>query len=150
MLVERYSLVIVQHPETEKFVSILETDDRGWWVTGGHVETGESYVEAAHREVLEEAGIKIELKGIICVKTKRAHLYHGIWVIFYAHPIDDTPLKSIPDSESLKAYWVTLEGFKELEKKDGSRGSHLIEYGSHILEKKDLMPLSILEFPEFK
>lgn len=69
---------------------------------------GETYATAAQRETMEEAGVDIELKGILQIehspsKTGRhAGYYVRQRVIYYAEPAD--PLncipKSIPDFES--------------------------------------------------
>ena len=42
-----------------------ESRGRGWWIPGGAVDAGENFVVAAHRECLEEAGIRVDLKGIL-------------------------------------------------------------------------------------
>jgi 8-oxo-dGTP pyrophosphatase MutT (NUDIX family) len=82
-----FALVVCQHPETGKFLLVRETQGRGWWLPGGHVETGETHVfsflslvlscsdlrfcffprfqEAAVRETQEEAGVAIKLEGIL-------------------------------------------------------------------------------------
>ena len=63
-------------------------------------------------------------------------------VIFYAEPKNpDAELKSVPDSESLGAEWVTLEEFKN---KDNIRGDELLEFGSYIENGGHIMPLSML------
>lgn len=38
-----FALIVVQHPETKKFLLVKETRGRGWWLPGGRVEPGESY-----------------------------------------------------------------------------------------------------------
>ena len=87
-----FSLVVVQHPVTQKFLLVEETDDRGWWLPGGGVDPGErlplffgfffffffffffcaifrsSFFEAAIRETLEEAGVQVELVGILAMQ----------------------------------------------------------------------------------
>ena len=78
-----FALVVVQHPQTKKFLLVRETRERGWWIPGGHVEAGEEYVafslsldvlicgsffQAAHRETLEEGGIDIRLLGLLTLE----------------------------------------------------------------------------------
>ena len=62
-----FSLMIVRNPKTGKYVAVHETDNRGWWIPGGGVEAGETFRQAAHREAIEEAGLEIELKGVITI-----------------------------------------------------------------------------------
>ena len=65
-----FALVVVRNPFREslnfnKFLCVEEASNRGWWIAGGGVKAGETFHEAALREVREEAGIEVELKGIL-------------------------------------------------------------------------------------
>ena len=65
-----FALTIVRNPFREsvnfdKYLAIEETGGKGWWVAGGALHSGETFQQAAHREVREEAGIEVELKGIL-------------------------------------------------------------------------------------
>ncbi len=55
--------MVVQHPDG-RFLAINESRGRGWWLPGGFVDPDDDFESAAHRETLEEAGIKIKLEGI--------------------------------------------------------------------------------------
>jgi 8-oxo-dGTP pyrophosphatase MutT (NUDIX family) len=120
-------LVICQHPETKKFVLIQEGCKNGWWIPAGRVDPGESFSVAAKREMLEEAGIEIDLKGLLCFE------YHPFSnggakqrMIYYAHPKDlKAELKKIPDFESLRAVWIS---FAELNQALEDRKIHLRSY----------------------
>jgi ADP-ribose pyrophosphatase YjhB (NUDIX family) len=48
--------------------------DGDWSVTAGHVESGESPIEAMIREAQEEAGIQVDTKNLIC-----SHVMSRIW-----------------------------------------------------------------------
>ena len=48
-----------------KYLTIEEADGRGWWLAGGALEAGETFQDGALREVREEAGIDVELKGVL-------------------------------------------------------------------------------------
>ena len=52
-------------PTFGKYVAVNETRNRGWWIPGGAVDAGENFTIGAVREWLEEAGIAVELKGIL-------------------------------------------------------------------------------------
>ena len=95
----------------DRFLVVQEPDcGQPWYLPAGRVEAGETLTEAAHREVLEEAGIPVVLEGILHLE----HTPHGdgtarLRVVFVARPSDDTPPKSVPDGDSLQARWVTLD-----------------------------------------
>ena len=60
-----FSLIICRNPKTGKYLAVNESRDRGWWIPGGAVDDGETFIMGAHRECFEEAGVEIKLKGII-------------------------------------------------------------------------------------
>ena len=73
-------------------------------VAGGQLDPGESLIEAVRREGEEEAGILIDIRGILevtCLPGWRR-------VVFYGEPSDLSQLpKTIPDYESSGACWVS-------------------------------------------
>src|SRR4051794_21803157 len=77
-----------------------------WYVPAGRVEPGETFAAAAQRETLEEAGIPITLMGILRIEHAATVRGSRLRAVFLAEPADDTPLKSVPDDESLAARWV--------------------------------------------
>ena len=48
----RYSVLVVRNKEG-KFLCVKETDNKGWWLPGGKVELGETFLKAALRECVE-------------------------------------------------------------------------------------------------
>lgn len=56
-LLSRYSLVICRN-RLNKFLCVEERNGL-WWIVGGRVEKGESFMDAALREAKEEAGIDV-------------------------------------------------------------------------------------------
>lgn len=82
----------------------------------GHVDAGESYMEAAKRELAEEIGIKnVELKEIARYytqnKTKKGSIrrFNAVYKgLFNATPTDIEP------SEVTEVKWFTLQQIKEL------------------------------------
>jgi ADP-ribose pyrophosphatase YjhB (NUDIX family) len=62
---------------------------QGYWVPGGGVDPGETLTAAAVRETQEEAGVKVELKGILHVDYNKNRSWRR--VIFYAEPVESTP-----------------------------------------------------------
>ncbi len=70
----------------------------------GSVEPGETIIVAAARETMEEAGIAIICEGILRIEhTPSQNGESRVRVFVMARPADDTPPKSIPDSETLGA-----------------------------------------------
>ena len=89
---------------------------------GGAVDGGETLTSAAVRETLEEAGLHVELKGILAIEYNPCGklAMHSdandylvrLRVVFYAEPTEASlhcyP-KSCPDFESAGAAWCSLE-----------------------------------------
>ena len=81
-----------------------------WYLPAGRVEPGESLIDAARRETLEESGVPIDLTGILRIEHQaHADGVARVRVFFLGHPRDDTPPKTQPDHESLGAAWVALD-----------------------------------------
>ena len=81
-----------------------------WYLPAGRVEPGESLVQGAIRETLEESGVKIAIDGILQIQhTPSAEGTARMRVFFLGHPIDDTPPLSEPNEHCLEARWVSLD-----------------------------------------
>jgi 8-oxo-dGTP pyrophosphatase MutT (NUDIX family) len=105
-----FSLVVCRHPETGKYLLCQEFCNQGFWVPGGAVDPGETFTTAAIRETLEEAGVDIEVKGILGLDHEPHPEYVRVRVVFYAEPKDCSQLpKSIPNYESAGACWCSVE-----------------------------------------
>jgi len=112
-----------------------------WYLPAGRVEPGESFVDAAKRETLEEAGVPIAIDGVLRVEhTPHPDGTARSRVIFLAHPVDDRPPKSEPDRESLGARWVTLEELDQLD----LRGDEVRDLFSRVASGAPVYPLSVL------
>ncbi len=60
----KFSLVICRNAAGQ-FLAVKETGIRGWWIPGGRVDRKEDFIQAAHRASIEEAGIEVNLVGVI-------------------------------------------------------------------------------------
>ena len=79
IVVEGDSVLLVQHQHDEI------DGGKAWWVPpGGGVEGGESLVECAQRETLEETGLSVELGRIAYIREFVEPGYHHCEVFFMA------------------------------------------------------------------
>ena len=142
-----YSLVVCRHPLTGHLLLCQEFGNQGYWTPGGAVEPGETLEEAAIRETLEEAGVLVELKGVLSVKYTPHLRRNGdadvrIKVIFYAEPVDMTQLpKCIPDFESVGATWCSHEDIMQRLK---LRGREPQVWSQYLQQGGTVHPLSLL------
>ena len=150
-----FSLVVCKHPTATnpcRWLAVEECKNRGWWLPGGFVENGgDDFYTTAIKETIEEAGIHIEIKGILRVEHSMSFRRDGARqrVIFYAEPkhIDKIEPKSIPDEESLRAKWLSIKELQELSTKSppfGLRGHELLDWATYIENGGTIYPTSIL------
>lgn len=133
------AVVIVRRGD--RFVLVEETRDRGWYLPGGRIEAGEDIVAGALREVREEAGIEVELDGILRFEhTPSTAGITRLRCLLVGHPIDDAPLKSVPDGASRGAAWVRLDELGNLR----LRAPEVEALLRHVHEGGRLHPLSLL------
>ncbi len=113
-----------------------------WYLPAGRVEPCEDFLSAAKRETLEEAGIEIEVDGVIRFEHTPRGGMTRVRAILTAKPIDNTPPKSQPDEESLEANWFTLEEMKSL----SLRGSEVERIFYYLERGGQIFPLSALSY----
>lgn len=130
-----FALVICRLKNTDKWLCVKETDNRGWWIAGGGVEASETFKAAAVREAWEEAGVKIKLKGILKIENSINDQNNmRTRVIFYAES-DDLEIKQIPDKESECADWLSIPQILKLQEKlPGLRGEEILYWPLYIMK----------------
>lgn len=112
------ALVVVHRPADNKFLMVQEFAGLGYWTPGGGSNPGERLTEAARREVLEETGVEVEIKGLLQVDFDLSHrpLPYRL-ATFYAVPKatgDQAPPKTVPDFESAGACWVSVDQLQHI------------------------------------
>jgi len=156
---------VCRHPLTGKYLLCQEFASQGFWLPGGACDGGESFTQAARREAMEEAGLNIDLKGILEIEynpNKRstdravsaalkkssggvAEAWVKLRVTFYAEVAEsDLHLspKCIPDFESAGAAWCSAE---EICEKKFLRGNEPKHWANYLENGGVVYPLSILK-----
>lgn len=151
-IVYPFALTVVRRPTDGKFLMVQEYSNSGFWLPGGRAENGESLQQAALRECLEEAGVLIELKGVLSFlyRSTEADPRDGprgrgvtrMTCIFYAEPIAEPAQhgKTLPDYESVGACWVALDELPGL----ALRGSEPRKWFRYVAEGGDIYPMKLL------
>jgi len=134
-----FSLVVVRRGA--RFLLVHERKHgQGWYLPAGRVEPGESLVDGAVRETLEETGVPVRVDGVLRVEHTPSPGSARCRVFFSASPIDDRPPRSVPNEESLGAAWVGLD---ELHRYP-LRGEEVREILSYVAAGGAVYPLSLL------
>ena len=141
-----FSFSIVRRSDN-KFLVVQEFCGQGYWFPSGRVDRHESFQEAAIRETKEEAGVDIELTGILTIEQFPRHsMSRGVpimevCVYFVARMTDEgQEVKTWPDYESAGACWVTLEEMCELR----LRSESILPLTRQVVSGKPIAPLSLL------
>eukprot|EP01024_Parvocaulis_polyphysoides_P022971 TRINITY_DN21251_c0_g1_i1.p3 TRINITY_DN21251_c0_g1~~TRINITY_DN21251_c0_g1_i1.p3 ORF type:complete len:224 (-),score=43.85 TRINITY_DN21251_c0_g1_i1:637-1308(-) len=140
-----FAIGIVKKPSTDQYLLVQERWDSGFWLPGGGVDDKEGLIEALKREIAEEAGVTVQVKGIvensIMVQNK------GVWrrATFYCEVFpEDQDVKMLPDYESVGACWATIDEIKSGQIKFRSESE--IQTMVEVAEQK--LQIMSLELPE--
>ncbi|PWW38937.1 MULTISPECIES: NUDIX hydrolase [Paenibacillus] len=108
-----YSLIT--NPNDSHLLMVQNKDSEAWSLPGGKVEPYETLEVAAIREVCEETGLHVQLKGVVAINEyqKRDGSEHGICVTFRASIVSGAESISRPD-EIRQIAWIRLEEADEL------------------------------------
>jgi 8-oxo-dGTP pyrophosphatase MutT (NUDIX family) len=134
-----FALVVVRKSDCFLLVHELEGGQL-WYLPAGRAEFGETLAAAACRETLEEAGIPIRLTGLLRLEHSPDPRGARVRAIFLAEPVDETIPKSVPDSESLGAAWVSLVDLPQY----GLREPEVEQLLRHVTEGGAVYPLGVL------
>lgn len=136
-----FALVVVRLGH--RFLLVQERKyDQSWYLPAVRVEPGETFIDAAKRETLEETGVPIVLSGILRVQhTPHFDGSARLRVFFLAHPKGNTPPKQIPDDESLRAAWVGIDELHNY----ALRGEEVREILTYVDGGGPIYPMSLLQ-----
>ena len=90
-------------------ILLVKSHQRGWEFPGGQVEVGENVIDAVKREIMEEAGIDIEVGEVFCISSNTCKYpgYNGVKEVptklmldFICRAKGGTPRPSNENSES--------------------------------------------------
>jgi 8-oxo-dGTP pyrophosphatase MutT (NUDIX family) len=138
-----FALVVCHRRSDDTLLLVQEFGSIGYWLPGGAVDHGETLADAARRETLEEAGVEIDLTGVLRVEYEPSS--HGgarLRIVFYARPRDDnaTP-KQLPDFESMSAVYASRAEINRLSLR-GPEPRHWFDYVHG--DNATVSPLSVL------
>lgn len=134
-----FVLVVVRRED--RFLLVHERKHgQQWYFPAGRVEPGESLAAAACRETLEEAGLRVQLDGVLRVEHQLIPGGARVRVLYTARPLDDAPPKQQPDEESLGAAWVRLEDLARLP----LRSDEVARVLTEISQGAPIYPLSLI------
>jgi phosphatase NudJ len=135
-----FALVVVRRGD--QFLLVQESKHgQLWYLPAGRVEAGETFVEAARRETLEESGVPVRVVGVLRVEHTPTPTAARVRVVFLAEPVDDTPPRSTPDDESLGAAWVSLDDLDRYP----LRGDEVRQIFAYVAAGGAVFPLRILQ-----
>ena len=134
-------VAVVQHAERVLLVQEAKQSVRGTWnLPGGRVEPGEGLADAMQREIAEEAGIAVELQGLLFADQVLAcgsGAECRMRFVFLAEP-RSLDVKSRADEHSLQAQWVRYSELTTLP----LRNPHVVEMVELAALRPTLLPMS--------
>jgi ADP-ribose pyrophosphatase YjhB (NUDIX family) len=112
-----------------------------WYLPAGRVEPGETIVDAAVRETLEESGLRVTVESVLRIEHSPAPGGARVRVFLVARPLDDAPPRATPNEHSLEARWVTLDELASLPLRD----AEVRDVFEHVARGGPVYPLALLQ-----
>jgi ADP-ribose pyrophosphatase YjhB (NUDIX family) len=116
-----------------------------WNFPAGKVEVGETIIDSAKREALEESGFDVELTGLISVYYINWDNNDGITVRynFKAKLVDENQKPKDLAGDVLKTVWMTIEQIQKLSAAGELRSPNTVRLANEV-EAGKVFPLEIL------
>jgi 8-oxo-dGTP pyrophosphatase MutT (NUDIX family) len=120
--------------DTGRILLIRRADNGNWAAPGGAMDLGESIIDAAIRETLEETGIRCEITGLVGIYTDPRHVIHytsnnevrqELSIVFTARPVGGEPT---PSDESSEVRWIHPDDIPALQMDHTMRSRILDDY----------------------
>jgi 8-oxo-dGTP diphosphatase len=93
---------------------LVQRHDHSWWIPGGRVELGETFAEAAVREVAEETGVIVRFSGISCVTETRLRDQHVVFVTCLTEVLGGEAKAPSDDPKVVDVRWVSPDEAEEM------------------------------------
>jgi phosphatase NudJ len=113
-----------------------------WYLPAGRVEPGETLVQAAKRETLEESGVPIVVEGVLRFEHTTYMDAARVRVVFVARPQDDTAPISQANDHALEARWVAIDELSDLP----LRGYDVQQIFEYVSDGAPVYPLNIISY----
>ena len=103
-------LCLIQDGNRVLLQNRVKNDWKGYTLPGGHVEAGESFVDAVVREMKEETGLSIKNPRIVGIKHFPMENGRYIVLLFKATEFEGT----VVSSEEGEMEWISLDDLSEI------------------------------------
>ncbi len=110
------NMVMITDPATGKvLVQERVKSWKGYSFPGGHVETGESFVDSAVREIKEETGLSVS-KLVSCGVIHWAHNVRGDRYIVFLYKTSTFTGDLLVGTDEGKIFWMDIDELKKSDK----------------------------------
>jgi len=120
-LMHRVAGVFVFSPDGDLYLQTGNKYEKLDLSVGGHVQKGESYEQAAQREMHEEIGLNVALTHVSTFLPKEARLNH-FWAIFTANAPKGWVFTETEEVKSLEK--ISLDKIKQMMKSEPDSFTH--------------------------
>lgn len=117
-----------------KVLMQLRGDKKTWAIPGGTMELGESSLDTAKREFLEETGVEVEAIRLLNVYTNFEEIYPNsdkvqtIVFIYELKAVSEIKIENFQNEETLRLQFFSRDEIAQLESVSGKHRLMLEEY----------------------